>query len=61
MGRGDACCIFLTLAADGFTCERFGRLHQTLVEKVPKTFIAQRVSAQPHPACMVFTDLPPAA
>lgn len=36
IGQGKACCRFLTMAAEGFSCEKFSRLGPILTAKSPK-------------------------
>ena len=53
IGRGEDCCIFLTVGANGFCCERFGSLHDTLVARQPG-MSAKRMPTDPYPYCMAF-------
>lgn len=48
-GRGDECCIFLTCGPDGFCCERFSKLRNTLVTK--RDMSAKRNPTEMFPHC----------
>ena len=50
-GRGRECCIFLTAGPDGFKCERFTDLRDTLIFR---TMTAERNPEEPYPLCMKF-------
>jgi len=50
-GRGDDCCIFITVGPDGVACERFTDLRNTLIFK---SMTAKRNPAEPYPECMIF-------
>lgn len=50
-GRGKEACIFLTVGAGGFTCERFGALHNALIFR---TMTAERHPSENYPECMKF-------
>ncbi len=53
-GKGEACCTFLTLGADGFCCERNGPLHQTLVERTQRPdWSSKRMPTEPWPHCQL--------
>ena len=52
-GKGADCCVFLTCGADGFSCERFSSMRDTLLFK---TMNAKRNPSEPYPNCMVFSD-----
>ncbi len=51
-GLGQDCCIFLTLGADGFCCERFGSLRHTLMFR-KETMSAKRQPTALFPACFL--------
>ena len=53
VGKGADCCIFLTAGADGFACEKFGSLRNTLIIK---TMTAKRDPVEYYPDCMIFTS-----
>jgi len=48
-GMGVDCCIFLTVGSDGFVCERFNSLRDTLIFRTMK---AQRNPEEVYPLCM---------
>ena len=48
-GKKADCCIFLTVGADGFCCERFSSLRDSLIFK---TMSAKRNPTEPYPDCM---------
>lgn len=48
-GKGDKCCIFLTVGKDGFNCERFTELRDALIFR---TMNAKRDPKEPYPHCM---------
>lgn len=50
-GKGPACCIFLTMGANGFCCERFSDLRYSLIFK-RGSMVAQRDPTEPYPNCM---------
>ena len=50
-GKGDDCCIFITVGAEGPTCERFTSLRDNLIFK---TMNAKRHPEEPYPRCMKF-------
>jgi len=50
-GKGEKCCIFLTVSAKGFECERFSGLRDTLIFR---TMNAKRHPEEPYPDCMEF-------
>lgn len=55
-GRGEECCTFLTVGADGFECERFGRYHDYLKRKAMSgsDWVSKRIPEEPYPDCMIF-------
>ena len=50
-GMGVDCCIFLVAGSDGFECQRFGSLRDSLIFK---TMAAQRDPEEAYPLCMKF-------
>lgn len=50
-GKGEDCCIFLTISGQGFKCERFTSLRDSLIFK---TMNAKRNPEEPYPDCMKF-------
>ena len=50
-GKGDDCCIFITVGPDGFSCERFTSLRNTLIFR---SMNAKRNPEQVYPECMIF-------
>lgn len=48
-GKGDDCCVFLTVGANGFECERHSSLRWSLVFK---DMSAKRDPTEPFPQCM---------
>ena len=48
-GKGDDCCIFLTVGPEGPCCERFSSLRNSLIFK---TMRAKREPPEPYPDCM---------
>ena len=56
VGRGAKCCVFFIVGAEGPHCERWGPLHEMLVEKQPG-MSAKRMPVAPWPACMVFREV----
>ena len=52
-GLGAECCIFLTVGAKGFECERHTGLRLQLVFK---DMVAKRSPAEPYPDCMIHAD-----
>ncbi len=51
-GQGANCCIFLTLSPNGFTCERYGTLRNSLIFK---EMTAKRNPVEKFPLCQ-FQD-----
>ena len=49
-GKGDDCCIFLAVGANGMCCERFSSLRNTLLFKTGMS--AKRDPPEPYPDCM---------
>ncbi len=49
VGQGEDCCIFLTVGAKGFECERFSSLRFGLIFR---TMTAKRNPSEPYPKCM---------
>jgi len=50
-GKGEECCIFITVSGKGFMCERFSELRDSLIFK---TMNAKRDPIEPYPECMKF-------
>ena len=50
-GRGNECCIFLTISGNGSCCERYGSMRDTLIFR---TMTAERNPVEPYPECMKF-------
>lgn len=53
VGRKADCCRYLTVGTDGFCCERFSSLRNSLIFK---TMTAARNPAEPYPDCMIFAE-----
>ena len=51
-GRGKDCCIFLTVGAEGFECQRFSSLRFGLMFR-KSTMSAQRQPTPPYPGCFL--------
>lgn len=49
-GKGEKCCIFLTMGPDGFCCERHSSLRWSLIFKTGMS--AKREPLEPYPECM---------
>jgi hypothetical protein len=52
-GRVKECCIFLVAGKDGFTCERFTPLRDSLIFR---TMTAERNPEEAYPDCMKFGE-----
>ena len=52
-GRGAECCIYLTVGADGFRCERFSSMRHTLSFR---TMNSKRDPKEVYPNCMIFEE-----
>lgn len=50
-GKGEECCIFLTVGGDGPCCERFTSMRDALIFK---DMNAKRNPKEPYPECMKF-------
>jgi hypothetical protein len=50
-GRGKECCIFLTVGSNGFNCERFSSMRNSLIFR---TMNSERSPAENYPDCMKF-------
>lgn len=48
-GKGEACCIFLTLGINGFNCERFGENRYSLMFRKMNS---KRKPTEAYPNCM---------
>lgn len=56
-GREAECCIFLTVGAEGFSCERFGPLDAECRRRAREYgWSAQRVPEEPWPTCMIHEE-----
>ena len=50
-GRGEECCIFLTVSGNEFNCERFSDLRDNLIFR---KMVSERNPKEPYPVCMIF-------
>ncbi len=55
-GKGDDCCIFLTVGPNGFDCERYSSLRWSLIFKSGMS--AKRNPTEPYPQCMNQGETP---
>jgi hypothetical protein len=51
-GRGADCCIFMAVSSTGFSCERFGALHWSLIFRKGQ-MNAKREPVEPYPNCQL--------
>ena len=52
-GKGVDCCIFMTVGANGFECERFSALRNTLIFK-KEQMVAKREPTELYPGCQIY-------